>query len=207
MTVCLRITLIAAFAASAGLASPPLTTIQDVIYKADGTRFSGTLNISWGGFEADDTSVVANQTLTVKVVDGNLRVRLVPTPSTDPAVYYSVVYNSDGRVQFNETWAVPSSSLPLRLRDVRVTTPSTGTPVSPMRESDVAGLTNDLELRPMKDTNFAAGRVAMVTASGISLGSVSGNSGDCVHVDGSTAPCGGGKTWSDLMTTTWDSLR
>lgn len=192
----------------AGQAGPPLTTIQDVIYKADGTHFSGTVTISWNGFEAPDTSEIGTHMLTVKVTDGNLRVKLVPTLAADPAVYYTAVYNSDGHVQFTETWAVPASPLPLRLRDVRVSTPAAGTPVSPIRQSDVAGLRADLDLRPMKDASFAAGRVTVVNASGTGLGSVRGNPGDCVHADGSTAPCGGGgKTWADLMTTTWDSLR
>jgi hypothetical protein len=141
----------------------------------------------------------------VKVVDGNLRVKLVPTVAADPAVYYTVVYNSDGHVQFSETWAVPASALTVRLRDVRVATPTGSTPVSPMREQDVSGLLADLDARPRKDSTFVPGRVAVVHATG--LGAVAGNATDCVHADGSTAPCGGGKTWADLMTTTWDSLR
>ena len=32
-------------------AAPPVTTIQDTLFKADGTRFSGTLSISWTSFE------------------------------------------------------------------------------------------------------------------------------------------------------------
>ena len=189
----------------AGEAGPPLTTIQDVIYKADGTRFNGTLNISWNGFEAPDLSAIGTQMLTVKVVDGNLRVKLVPTLAADPAVYYTVVYSSDGRVQFSETWAVPASALTLRLRDVRVTAPVGGAPVTPVRQQDVAGLVADLDARPKRDTSFVAGRVAVATATG--LGAVTGNASDCVHADGSTAACGGGKTWDELMTTTWDSLR
>jgi hypothetical protein len=33
-------------APAAAFAHPPLTTIQDTLYKADGTKFSGLLNIS-----------------------------------------------------------------------------------------------------------------------------------------------------------------
>jgi len=81
------------FAATVLLAAPawgdpPLTTVQDVLYKADGTRFNGTVTISWKSFEAPDRSSIAMHSITVKVVDGNLHVQLVPTTNTNPAVFY-----------------------------------------------------------------------------------------------------------------------
>src|SRR5262245_34279543 len=78
-------------------AGPPLTTIQDVIYKADGTRFNGTITIRWTSFEGIDHSNIATQQTQVRVVDGNLRVQLVPSTTATPPVFYSVSYNSDGR--------------------------------------------------------------------------------------------------------------
>ena len=39
-------------------AAPKLTTIQDSIYKADGTRFNGTAIISWTPFDASDSSKI-----------------------------------------------------------------------------------------------------------------------------------------------------
>jgi hypothetical protein len=176
-------------------AAPPLTTIQDVLYKADGTRFNGTLTISWNSFQAADHSAIVTQTSTVKVVEGNLRVQLVPTATATPPVYYTVTYNSDGRVQFQETWAVPSSTTPLRVRDVRTATPLTSSSGGndtggPVQETDVVGLIADLGARPVKASSLAAGRVAFVDALG-ALDSVDGNASDCVHVDGSTGPCGG----------------
>lgn len=97
----------AALLVTSALAAPPLTTIQDVLYKADGTRFNGTLAIAWSTFQAADASAIATQSTTVKVVDGNLRVQLVPTTVSNPPMVYSVTYNSDGRIQFQEIWAVP----------------------------------------------------------------------------------------------------
>jgi hypothetical protein len=181
--------------AVAVVAAPPLTTIQDVLYKADGTRFNGTLTISWNSFQAADNSAIVTQTSTVKVVEGNLRVQLVPTATATPPVYYTVTYNSDGRVQFQETWAVPSSTTPLRVRDVRTATPLTSSSGGndtggPVQETDVVGLIADLGARPVKASSLAAGRVAFVDALG-ALDSVDGNASDCVHVDGSTGPCGG----------------
>ena len=183
---------------STALAQPPLTTIQDVLYKADGTRFAGTLTISWTSFEAVDKSAIATQTITVTVTDGNLQVQLVPTTTAVPAANYTVKYNSDGRIQFGETWAVPSSVTPLRVRDVRVTSSQTGAVASSaadtsgtaIQESDVAGLVADLGARPLKGPGYAPGRVATVNTTGM-IESVTGSDSDCVHVDGSSGPCGG----------------
>ena len=50
---------IAALAAGVAAAQPALTTIQDVLYRADGTRFSGTVYIHYNSFLAGDTSNIA----------------------------------------------------------------------------------------------------------------------------------------------------
>src|SRR5664279_2404833 len=142
----IRSILAAAFLASSALAAPPLTTIQDVLYKADGTRFNGTVTISWTSFEAIDRSVIAQQTTTVTVVNGNLQVHLVPTTTATPAGFYTVVYNSDGRVQFQETWAVPSSVQALRIRDVRIASGGAAgadTVATTVQQSDIIGLISD----------------------------------------------------------------
>jgi hypothetical protein len=181
-------------AAAVVCAAPqPLTTIQDTLFKADGSRFNGTLTISWTSFEAIDHSQVLQQTTTVSVVDGNLRVQLVPTTTATPVAYYTVVYNSDGRVQFTETWAVPSSQQPLRVRDVRIAAPGAAadTTANPtIQESDVVGLISDLGARPLRGPAYAPGRVAWVNATG-ALETVTGSPSDCVHVDGTSGTCGG----------------
>ncbi|MGA2770981.1 MAG: hypothetical protein ABSG26_09215 [Bryobacteraceae bacterium] len=192
----MRLLFAAVWLASSALAGPPLTTIQDVLYKADGTRFNGTVTISWTSFQAMDNSTIATQSVTVKIVDGNLRVQLVPTTTSTPTTYYSAKYNSNGRIQFEETWSVPSSAQPLHVRDVRVATPSnvaaadTGGTSTPAQESDIVGLIADLGARPLKGPGYAAGRVAVVNPLG-ALESASGSATDCVHVDGSSGPCGG----------------
>jgi hypothetical protein len=103
-------------------------------------------------------------------------------------------------VQFQETWSVPSSTQPLRVRDVRVAgavtsadTSSTGGTGVPVPESDVVGLVADLGARPLKGAALAAGRVAFVNPTG-AIDSVSGNPSDCLHVDGSSGPCGASAT-------------
>lgn len=181
-------------AAAALCAAPqPLSTIQDTLFKADGTRFNGTLTISWTTFEAIDHSQILQQTATVTVIDGNLRVQLVPTTTATPVAFYTVVYNSDGRVQFTETWAVPSSTQPLRVRDVRIAAPgaaSDTTATTPVEESDVVGLISDLGARPLKGPAYAAGRVAWVNPTG-AIETVTGSPSDCVRVDGTSGACGG----------------
>ncbi|MGB9606857.1 MAG: hypothetical protein ACPL88_13360, partial [Bryobacteraceae bacterium] len=128
-------------AVSALWATPPLTTIQDVLYKADGTPFNGLLIIEWRSFEASDRSNIAMQQLTVPIVNGLLRVKLVPTTTATPPTTYRVRYNSEGKVQFEENWAVPPSATPLRVRDVRVASPVSGSPeTGTIQIADVAGL-------------------------------------------------------------------
>jgi hypothetical protein len=178
------------------LAAPPLTTIQDTLYKADGTRFNGIVSISWTSFQAPDLSDIPAQMITLKVVNGHLYVRLVPTTETNPEVFYTVTYNSNGLVQYTEMWSVPPSTQPLTLEDVRVpvtvstTTGDTGA-TGPIPESDVTGLVADLAARPVEGPAFAPGAVAVVDAQGL-IDSVSGNPTDCVFVNGSSGPCGSG---------------
>jgi len=195
-----RLVAAAALFAAMAPATPPLTTIQDVLYKADGTRFNGQLTISWDSFEATDKSNITTQSLTVKVVNGNLRVQLVPNLAA--SVYYTVVYNSDGRVQFSETWSVAASSSTLRVRDVRVasstSSSSSGTIAADtaVTESAVTGLVADLASRPVKGTGYITNRTAYVNAEG-ALDSVLGSASDCVKVDGTSGPCSVDLTFVD----------
>jgi hypothetical protein len=187
-----RLIVAAALLASPGLAGPQLTTIQDVLYKADGTRFNGILIVSWTSFQAADNSAVVTQTTTVKVVDGILHVQLVPTTTSYPPAVYTVTYNSDGRVQFRETWSVPASVQPLRVRDVRLTGDAVaGDSGAALAESDVIGLIADLGSRPVKGPGYGAGRAVVVDAGGL-LETATGAPADCLHVDGSSGPCGSG---------------
>ena len=187
-------------------AAPALTTIQDILYKADGTRFNGTVSIQWTNFQAGDTSIVATQQLTVQIVNGVLRVQLVPTTNASAGANYTINYSSAGRFQFSEIWAVPPSSTTLRVRDVRISTGTVvGTPVvtnGQVAISDVVGLTNELLVRPIRGAGFAPSRAAFINNAG-QIDAVQGNLGDCVLVDGSSAPCGtaaGDVGYADLET-------
>ena len=174
-------------------AAPPLTTIEDVLYKADGSRFSGVAFIEWKSFQAADFSSIATQRVTVTILDGAIRVRLVPTTNASAGAYYSVRYSSDGRVLFDEIWAVPPSASSLKLRDVRVLSGSGGGVVPPpaigeVQESDVVGLLDDLAARPLMGPGYAPSRAAYISETG-ALEAVSGSLSDCVRVDGTAGPC------------------
>jgi hypothetical protein len=60
-----RLAAVLILAATAATAQPPLTVIQDTLYKADGTRFNGLLMISWNSFEAGNLANIVSQSLTV----------------------------------------------------------------------------------------------------------------------------------------------
>jgi hypothetical protein len=177
-------------------AAPRLTTIQDSIYKADGSRFSGTAVISWMPFDTSDNSKIGLQSLTVQIINGSIRVQLVPNTDATPVNNYTVQYSSDGKQQFTETWAVPPSPTPLHIRDVRMSSSfgTTGGGVvqpptqSPISESNVTGLLTDLSIRPIRGSGYSTGRAAMVNDNG-AIDSVIGSLSDCVHVDGSAGPC------------------
>ncbi len=171
-------------------AALPLATIQDVIYNADGTRFNGVAGIEWRSFQAADGSLIAAQSVSVSIINGNLRVRLVPTANASAGARYTVRYSSGGQIRFTEYWSVPISSALLHLRDIR--TNSTGQLIgnaAVIEISDVGGLQDELDSRPLKGFGFAPNRVVTAGSTG-ALETVSGSLSDCVHVDGSAGPCG-----------------
>jgi hypothetical protein len=184
--------------AATGLAQaqPALTTIQDILYRADGTRFSGTMFITWSSFLAGDTSTIATANLAVPIVNGVLRVQLVPTTTASAGAQYNVTYQSGGVNRFTEVWAVPPSTPKLRVRDVRLSSgvvvgPALST--APIQVGDVTGLANALAVRPTEGAGFSLGRAAIINPSG-QIDAAAGNLGDCLHVDGSSAACATGSS-------------
>jgi hypothetical protein len=199
-------------------ATPPLTTVQDVLYSSDGSRFSGLLTISWPSFEASDTSNIAAQTMRIEINNGILFVQLVPTTNADTPAVYTVQYNSNNGTLYTEAWAVPASTAPVRVRDVRLApgtvSGSAPTPSSPptsgasltgstsgigsnassgsgIQISDVNGLQAALNARPTEGAAFTISRAAVINVSG-SIDGATGNLSDCMHVDGTSGACGTG---------------
>jgi len=178
-------------------AQTSLTTIQDTLFSADGTRFKGSLIISWSTFDASGLGTVVQQSKTVPVINGNLYVQLAPNIAANPpANLYTVLYQSDGYQQYTETWTVPAIATPLVVSQVRVGS-SVGNSMggvsagntSTITEGAVTGLVNDLQQRPVKGASYSAGAVAIIDQNG-QLEAAAGTPGSCVMVDGTTGPCG-----------------
>jgi len=183
---------LAALLAGGVHAAPPVTLIQDRLYKADGTPFTGSAVISWRSFTAADGSNIPQNTVTIQINGGMLNARLVPTTNASTGAYYSVRFNADGKTQFTETWAVPPSALALQVRQVRLDTPpgaAVTPPASLIQISDVSGLAEALVERPLKALAYRTGRAAVIDANG-DLAGASGVATDCVRVDGTSGPCG-----------------
>jgi hypothetical protein len=187
------------------IAQTGLTTIQDTLFKADGTRFTGTLTIQWSTFDATGTGTIVQQSKSVDVANGLLLVQLVPNiAAAAPANVYTVHYQSDGNQQFTETWTVPVSSQPLTVAQVRVGTVTTGGGgggagnSTPIVESAVVGLVSDLAQRPVKGPGFGTGSVAVINQNG-QIEAAVGDMGECVLVDGTAGPCGGAASSSQFF--------
>jgi len=185
-------------------AAPALTTIQDTLYKADGTPMNGVVIITWPPFVAADGSKIAAQTLTVPVPSGYFQVALVPTVGANTAVAYSVRINSAGKNESSELWSVPQSSTPLTIASVMIgqtggviigsgggTMPPPGD--TSIQIGDVVGLSNQLAMRPMIGPAFADSRAAIINSTG-GIDAAAGNLSDCLHVDGTSGSCGSGST-------------
>jgi hypothetical protein len=201
-----KMLLLAAFCGLAWSQTTGLTTIQDTLFRADGTRFNGTLTINWVTFDATNLGTVVQQSRTVQVLNGNLQVALVPNATaTPPANLYTVNYQSSGYQQFTETWTVPVSASPLTVSAVRTGTASSGGGGSSgnattFPESAIIGLTADLAQRPLKGIGYGTNAVAVVDNNG-NLVTAVGDPGSCVFVDGTTGPCAG-DTFADAETPT-----
>ena len=106
-------------------ASPAMTTVSDTVYRADGTRASGVVLISWPAFTTASGQPIASGSTSAKLgAEGALSVELVPNAGATPAgTYYTAVFQLEDSVR-TEYWIVGTSS-PTTLAQVR-TTPGSG---------------------------------------------------------------------------------
>ncbi len=91
---------------------PALTTIQDTVYRADGTPAQGTLLISWPEFStAGGQAVSAGENAVVLGTSGLLNIQLTPNVGAIPTnTVYTVVYQLDDGTVKTEYWMVGTSS-------------------------------------------------------------------------------------------------
>jgi hypothetical protein len=100
----------------------PMTTVQDTVYRADGSPAEGTLIISWPAFTTSGGEAIAAGTASVNLgTGGALAVSLTPNVNATPGnTVYTVIYQlNDGTVK-TEYWTVPTTS-PATLAEVRTT--------------------------------------------------------------------------------------
>lgn len=85
--------------AHAAFAAPALSTIQDTLYRGDGTRFNGTVTIAWNSFVTGDKSAIGAQGVTIQIINGALRVRLAPTTTATPGpiIWRYTIARADSR--------------------------------------------------------------------------------------------------------------
>ena len=106
---------------------PAMTSISDVVYRADGTPAAGTLLISWPAFTtADNKPVAAGSKSVVLGTGGTFSVQLAPNAGATPAgTLYTIVFQLDDGFPKTEYWSVTAIS-PTTIAAVR-TTPGSGT--------------------------------------------------------------------------------
>ena len=88
------------------------TTVQGIVYRADGTPATGTLLVNWTAFTtANNQAVAAGSTTATIGSDGFVTLDLAPNLGASPAgSYYTAVFHlSDGTVS-KEYWTVPAAS-------------------------------------------------------------------------------------------------
>jgi len=85
------------------------TTVQDVVYRADGTPAGGVVLVSWGAFTtANGTAVTAGNTSTTLGVGGVLTIALTPNAGATPmGSYYTAVFHLNDGTTTREYWVVP----------------------------------------------------------------------------------------------------
>ena len=85
------------------------TTIQDTVYRADGTPASGTLIVSWPAFTTSANAAVAAGSMTIAIgANGSVQLSLTPNAGALPGgSYYTAVYHLDDGTVNKEYWTVP----------------------------------------------------------------------------------------------------
>ena len=99
-------------AASAIHAQISTTTVQGIVYRADGTPATGTLIVTWPAFSTASNQAVAAGSKTVFIgQDGFVSMNLAPNAGASPAgSYYTAIYHlNDGTVN-KEYWVVPAAA-------------------------------------------------------------------------------------------------
>ena len=93
------------------------TTIQDTVYRADGTQASGAVVVTWPTFTtAAGQAVAAGNTSATIGPNGALSLALTPNAGAMPTgTYYTAVFHLDDGTMSQQYWVVPVSATPVTL--------------------------------------------------------------------------------------------
>jgi hypothetical protein len=85
------------------------TTVQDTVYRADGTAASGSVVITWGAFTtASGVSIAAGNVTATISAGGALSVALAPNAGSVPmGSYYTAVFHLSDGTTTRQYWSVP----------------------------------------------------------------------------------------------------
>jgi len=188
--------------------TPALTTVSDVVYRADGTPAGGTLLISWPAFTtASGQAIVAGTNSVALGTGGALSVQLVPNSGATPSgTFYTVVYQLDDGTVKTEYWAVPTTS-PATIATVRTTPGTSGHPSQLATEQFVntalAGKANDSAVVHLNGNETISGAKQFAVAPSLPAPVLATDAVNKAYVDSSVTGSGSGSFVSkagDTMT-------
>ncbi|MEO7027819.1 MAG: hypothetical protein ABI147_00255 [Acidobacteriaceae bacterium] len=118
------------------------TTVQDTVYRADGTVAAGSVLVSWSAFTTASGSAVQTGTTAVTIgAGGLLTVTLAPNAGATPmGSYYTAVYHLDDGSTSREYWVIPvmvAGGGPARLSAIRNSVLPTSVAMQTMSKSYV----------------------------------------------------------------------
>src|SRR5580704_2685969 len=175
---------------------PPLTSVVDTVYRADGSEAQGTLVITWPAFVQANGAAVAAGALNVTLGSGSaLSVELATNAGANPAnVYYTVVYQLQPSEVRTEYWVVLASS-PATLAQVR-TTPGSGTAAQPVSmqyvNSALAAKANDSAVVHLAGAETVTGTKSFVAPPNVPTPVGTGDVTNKAYVDSAIATVGAG---------------
>ena len=93
------------------------TTVQDTVYRADGTEASGTVVVSWPTFTTvAGQAVAAGNTSATIGPNGALSIALTPDAGATPVgTFYTAVLHLDDGTTSQQYWVIPVSTTPVTL--------------------------------------------------------------------------------------------
>jgi hypothetical protein len=183
-------------ASPAPQSGPPLTSVIDTVYLADGTPALGTLIITWPAFVTAGGSTVAGGSLNMTLgTNGALNVALASNSGATPAgVYYTVVYQLQPSEVKTQYWVVPTSS-PATLAQV-ITTPGSGTAAQPVSmqyvNSQLATKANDNAVVHLAGSETVTGTKTFAAPPSVPNPVGTGDVANKAYVDDSIAAVGAG---------------